>query len=480
MTDEYVEQLVYEHELMFYPYAPIGVLHNQGRWPFPKYRYSLVACARWETRYIAEWLNYHRQLGVDHVYLYCNDDDPTELYREILPFLEGEQPFVTFYHFGFVGLQTQMYFHFLRNHSHETQWYMALDIDEFLCIKDANSLPEFMKRFPRDTDVVYFNWLLYGHNNFEKRPDGDVLSQYTRREPYVGVFTKIMVKTRSFPYCEFFNNHEAPIMHTLEGVNPKLKMRTVLNEEVTDYYNNFPDSAWNYMKADDRWIKMLSVAYIAHFTMKSKEDYDLRAKRSAVGVFVTQKSWAAMSDEARAEHGRLTNREEDYFLRDYWKKYLSYAWDYSILPPTRWPLISEGKPANQSSTNQKCSTREAAGFLVSGRLYAIAQSQTEPQHDPWWEIDLQDTYRIHEVRLFNRLDTALNLMSNFVIKSSEDNAFWIARHEKKDEMVFGGADGSPYCWVNTEGFQARWIRIELPGARRVLCLDQVQIFGERM
>jgi hypothetical protein len=60
-----------------------------------KYRYAIAACARWEAPYAAEWLAYHRAIGFEHVYLYCNDVDPAELYEAVLPFTQGAEPFVT-------------------------------------------------------------------------------------------------------------------------------------------------------------------------------------------------------------------------------------------------------------------------------------------------------------------------------------------------------------------------------------------------
>ncbi len=91
----------------------------------------IVACARWENDYIVEWLNYHRIVGFNHVFLYCNDNDPSELYEKTLPFTFGSHPFVTFVHYPFQGMQGQMYKHFLKHHAHMTKWFIFLDIDEF-------------------------------------------------------------------------------------------------------------------------------------------------------------------------------------------------------------------------------------------------------------------------------------------------------------------------------------------------------------
>lgn len=156
----------YSERLASYGREPIGVTENGGVWPQPIHGFCLVACARWESRYIVEWLTYHRSVGIEHVYLYCNDDQPDELYSKVLPFVQGADPFVTFIYYNFVGLQFQMYFHFFRNYSHETKWLMFLDIDEFICIRELNNVPKFVDSFDPSVEAIYFNWCSFGH----KRP----------------------------------------------------------------------------------------------------------------------------------------------------------------------------------------------------------------------------------------------------------------------------------------------------------------------
>jgi hypothetical protein len=109
-----------------------------------------MACARWETPYIVEWLLYHRAIGFDHVYLFCNDDDPTELYSQVLPLIQSADPFVTFRHFPFQGQQFQMYMTGLRQWKDKTEWLMFLDIDEFLCIRGSNDIKFFVQGLPLD------------------------------------------------------------------------------------------------------------------------------------------------------------------------------------------------------------------------------------------------------------------------------------------------------------------------------------------
>ncbi len=469
--------LSYEDGLRSYPIQPIGVAQNDGKWPEPKYRFSIIACVRWETRYIVEWLSYHRSIGVDHVYLYCNDDDPTELYRVILPFMTEKEPFITFNHYSFQGLQFQMYFHGLRTYSHETQWLMFLDADEFLCIRNLNSIPVFMERFGTSVDAVYFNWCSFGHNGHMTRPNGDVLLNYTRRERTVTPFTKVFIKSKSVPYESFFRWDTAPVMHDYVCLDRTLSVRNVLNDDMIWYYDKFPERAWPYLLEADRSARILDVAFIAHFNIKSDEDFLLRVKRGLKGDYGAEKMWAEKDEAERLRHHESTNAVTDGYFYDYWKAYLDRGRAEAVFPRARWPLISEGRTADQISTAHDRSAGQDASLVLSGRLTGKPQNHTELEDNPWWSVDLHRCYRVHEVRLFNRLDGVLERMTHFRLESSQDGRLWTIEHVKADDVVYGGADGTPYIWISEQGFEARWLRITVPGSERYLQLDQVQFYG---
>ena len=72
-----------------------------------KHRFSLVACARWEETQIQEWVEYHKSIGFDHVYLYSNDDDPAPLFHAIAPYAYGPNPLVTFRYWPHLGEQSR-------------------------------------------------------------------------------------------------------------------------------------------------------------------------------------------------------------------------------------------------------------------------------------------------------------------------------------------------------------------------------------
>lgn len=469
-----------EHERVLndYPRVPRAVSENGNVRPAPRHQYSLVACARWETDYIVEWLTYHRSIGFDHVYLYCNDDDPCPLYEKVLPFIQSG--FVTFVHYSFTGLQFQMYFHFLWSYSTESQWFMLFDVDEFLVLRGLDNIRAFMVPFQAD-DAVYFNWCSFGNNGHQTRPGGSVLKNYVRRESGATPFTKVLIKSASVPYEAIWGNPDAPINHDYAGLDRSLKCRNVLHEDMNSYYDNFPDSGWAFLHHDNRRERIIQTAFVAHYNIKSDEDFDIRVRRSLSGAFAGQKIWGEMSPEAREDYHRATNAVEDRYLHDYWTNYLSRAWAAAVFPPSQWTLLSRGKSAHQGSTEHHRTPQDDAESVLSGVLRGRPQNRTAHEKNPWWLIDFGKDCRVHEMRLFSGLRGAMEQVSNFQVDMSNDGQNWNTIHIKNDDRIYGGADGSPYIWVEKRGLVARFVRIIIIAPEGgSLMFDQIEFYGTEL
>jgi hypothetical protein len=458
-----------------YGIAPREVVARKGKRPIPKHRFSLVTTARWETPYILEWLTYHFSIGFDHIYIYCNDDDPTDMYEAVLPLVVGPNPRVTFVHYGITGAQFQMFFHYLRHYSPESEWHMFLDVDEFLCLRGCDDIGAFMTRFP-GVDALYFNWSFFGHNGHKVRPKGSVLTNYTRRENGATPLTKILVRSEATPYREIFAHPDEAIHHNLLKVAPSVKAANVLGDSLETYYENFPENAWNYLKDHNRNQTILDVAFVAHYNMKSEQDFEIRARRSIAGNFSSQGNWRKMTQGERDAFLGMTNAVYDPYLAEYWER-LSNPEKTCVFPPARWPLLSEGCPATQSSTLRDCSVEDDAEGPLSGQVSNFSAHHTAEEKDPWWQVDLQDDVTVHEVRIFNRLDDAMDRASCLAISASEDGKTWSVLHQKTDKRIFGGADGTPYIWATEEGVRARFVQITVLGKKTYLHFSQVQVYG---
>lgn len=258
-----------------------------------KYRYVVVACARWETPYIREWIAYYEAIGFEHIYLYCNDDDPAEFHREV-GLSSVKSRFVTLRHFPGQGQQWAMYRHAMMTVEIEAEWVTFIDIDEFLALRDTDNIQEFMSRYPKEIDTIYFNWLVFGNNNFSQRPPGSVLRQYTTRSRFLDYHTKHISRAgrltqekltaTCFP---FWHGLENPVWSDMCRIN-------VLGGDWGSYLDDFPRSSKRMLSESKLIDRLLSTATVNHYSFKSETDFLLRVQRGTAGQFGGQLQWAEL------------------------------------------------------------------------------------------------------------------------------------------------------------------------------------------
>lgn len=139
---------------------------------------AIMAIAKNESRYIKEWLDYHRNLGIDRFYI-INNDEPDE--NTMYDMLKDESDVVQFNVPGAeelkkVGMQEGVYNSIYQNvikKAGDVKWLAVIDIDEFLYF-NGKSIKEFLSdSIFNDTDVIHLNWRLYGDNGqiyYEDKP----------------------------------------------------------------------------------------------------------------------------------------------------------------------------------------------------------------------------------------------------------------------------------------------------------------------
>ncbi len=285
------------------------------------YRYVIVACARWETPYISEWIAYHKAIGFDHIYLYCNDDDETQLRRQV--FAEPHvNAFVTFRHFVGQGQQSSMYCDAMNTVRAEAEWVTFLDIDEFLVLRNVNDIHAFMAPFAQSADSVYFNWLMFGNNKFLERPPGNVLPQYTRRAASIDPHTKhlsrvskLLPEKLALPFFPFWHGLANPLWSGLRRVN-------VLGDDWGDYFDDFPGRATNIVADAELARKIAAVGAVNHYAFKSEADFALRTQRGLGGNFSGQIKWAELLRAGQhQQYLRELDTTEDTYLRDFAKNH---------------------------------------------------------------------------------------------------------------------------------------------------------------
>lgn len=312
--------------------------------PGTKYRFALIACARWEAECIAEWIAYHRHIGFEHLYLYCNDDAPEALYEAVLSFCQGEEPFVTFHHFQPLGQQKAMYLHYLRHYKDEAEWMMFLDIDEFLRLPRHATIGEFIAEHGT-ADAIYFNWCFFGNNGFEERPPGSVLLNYNRRDASVyNVMTKMITRSAAVKLEQLGLGPATDFWHYWNGLEnfAALKAVNVLGRDMHDYIDDLKASK-AYLDEPGVYEAMIAAGVVNHYAYKSRQDFLRRVERGTAGVFENQQAYKQMHGSGQMDRvlARL-NAVEDNVLRDLWAGVLARGRAGAIASASELPRRADG------------------------------------------------------------------------------------------------------------------------------------------
>ncbi len=163
-------------------------------------RYITVASViKNEGAYLAEWLDFHRRLGVEHFVLYDNGStDNTVLVCR--PYIDaGLVTLVPWANFSvWLNQQRAAYAHALANFGGSTVWMGFFDIDEFMFPVREPSLVPVLKQRER-LPALAVAGINFGTSGHQRRPSAGVLRSYHRAVPMdVQRGHRLLVNTKCF------------------------------------------------------------------------------------------------------------------------------------------------------------------------------------------------------------------------------------------------------------------------------------------
>ena len=204
------------------------------------YTLSVATIFKNEVRYLKEWIEYHRLVGVEHFYLYNNGS--TDSYREELaPYLREGLITVIDWPDGQIPLEQKRKIYAwvfntqvpacvdaCRRGSLETKWLAMIDVDEFMVpIVDA-SMQDVLKKY-EEAPGIMLHWHIYGTSRvpylLPKKLLIEVLHMTGVPEHRLNkLFVKSIIKPELFagftmpPHeCLFSNGEKAVMIDTKEA-----------------------------------------------------------------------------------------------------------------------------------------------------------------------------------------------------------------------------------------------------------------------
>ncbi len=179
------------------------------------YEYNISACCitQNEERFIKEWIDYHRLIGVDHFYIYDNmSNDNSRLVLEpyiqegIVDYIYWERTYTTEKEWWHV--QREAYIDAVERAKDHSKWLAVIDTDEFIVpIQDTN-LTTFLEDFD-EYGGVCISWVFYGSSGIQTfSPDKWMVTQLLHRAELTHQLNR-MVKSivrpeRVDPWKSFF------------------------------------------------------------------------------------------------------------------------------------------------------------------------------------------------------------------------------------------------------------------------------------
>jgi Glycosyltransferase family 92 len=142
-------------------------------------RTYLAVCASYrdEAPYLAEWVEFHRLVGVERFFLYDNGSKDDHLDR-LAPYIDDGT--VVLYDWPAFPGQVPAYEDCLRAHRDDAHWIAFLDLDIFLFSPTGESVAEVLTEYER-WPAVGVNIALFWTSGHRTKPEGLVIENYVRR-----------------------------------------------------------------------------------------------------------------------------------------------------------------------------------------------------------------------------------------------------------------------------------------------------------
>jgi hypothetical protein len=172
----------------------------------------LSACAivRDEGRYLREWVEFHRLVGVEHFYVYDNDSEVPVTVSLAEQIGAG---YVTVELVPGRGQQMPVYNRHGTDRRHASVWTAFIDGDEFIVPHEGDDLRELLREFETDYGGLVVNWQVFGTSGHLLRPTGLLTEVMTHKLPAraeVNRHVKSIIQTTKLRQ---FQQPHRPVLH---------------------------------------------------------------------------------------------------------------------------------------------------------------------------------------------------------------------------------------------------------------------------
>ena len=213
-----------------------------------------------ENLYAKEFIDYYFQLGVDHIFIYDNNEPLTEKIEDVLDNQYKEK--ITFYDTFNLNISNQgkAFTDCYKNNSNKFDWFIMVDMDEFLYIVKDSLKNYLSKEIFNKCDFIKIHWANSQDNNLLHYDPRPLFERF--KKPYIkSKFVKTIIR-----------GNITKLLYWVHSPNySPIKNTTCTNE----------GSIINYTNINIEYIDEINVnkAYLIHFRFKSTEEFINKYRR---------------------------------------------------------------------------------------------------------------------------------------------------------------------------------------------------------
>ena len=146
-----------------------------------KMKILLCAIGRKENKYVRDWVEYHKNIGITKILILDNNHDGEEHFEDVIgDYIDS----------GFViinncrnksAYQLQGYSECYKNYGNEYDWLIFIDFDEYITLQKHSTIVEYLSQAKFDNfNIIKLNWLNYGDNDLVYYENKPVYERFTK------------------------------------------------------------------------------------------------------------------------------------------------------------------------------------------------------------------------------------------------------------------------------------------------------------
>ena len=224
---------------------------------------AIIVSIKDENKYLDEWITYHKKLGVNHIFIIDNNDidgeDPCDIinkYNDYITYINERGNRI-------IDFQVITYKTIYNKFKQLYDWFIFIDIDEFITLNADNNINDYLNRNIFDNaDQICLNWTIYDDNDL-------IYADYS-----------IPVQKRFTRRMEYDYDKEYPLYNLQKCIlrgNLNIdehRIHNIVNFNIPFYTVNNRGDELNQLYGSSEHNEDL--AYIKHYITKSLEEFIIK------------------------------------------------------------------------------------------------------------------------------------------------------------------------------------------------------------